>query len=160
VQISVRSSKESWKSPDGKITIWEVTDGDGQTWDTMSGKIANALGQTIEVTTRVSNKGKTYLITPPAGGAYPLPAAPVVGAEGILARIEQILARYEASVAAFSESVDKLVGQTPVQDGPKPPQPPEKDVVLTEIPDDPMGAEFDEAMRVFGGGEIVDDLKP
>jgi hypothetical protein len=157
VQISVRSSKESWKSPDGKITIWEVTDGDGQTWNTMSGKIANALGQTIEVTTRVNNKGKTYLITPPAEGAYPLPAAPVTGAEGILSRIEQILARYEASVAAFSDSVDKLVGQTPVQDGPKPP---EKDVVLTEIPDNPMGAEFDEAMRVFGGGEIVDDLKP
>jgi hypothetical protein len=63
--LTIKSSEEVWKSPDGQRSIWEVKDSEGNTWQTMSRQIAMAINQSMELTTRVSDKGKTYLIKPP-----------------------------------------------------------------------------------------------
>lgn len=133
MKISVRSSAEAWKSPDGKITIWDVIDGEGATWQTMSGKIANAIGQTIDVTTRTNTKGKTYLITPPQDGVTPLVSSQSSPMS------EQTLARFESAVAAFSDAVDRLTGKA-------------------SGPHEKPGVAFDAAMEIFGN-DIVDDLR-
>lgn len=146
MKISVASSNQAWQSPDQKITIWDVIDSDNNKWSTMSGKIANAIGQTIEVTTRTNNKGKTYLVTPQPGGYQP-PLAQSPGGN----MNDATLARFEAAVAAFGDYVDRLIGSKAA---------PPSDVVPTEIPDKPMGYDFDRAIEALGGGEIVDDIGP
>jgi hypothetical protein len=65
MNITVKSSKEVWASPDGQRNIWEIQTPEGTTWQTMSRQIAQAIGQTLDLTTRVSAAGKTYLVKPP-----------------------------------------------------------------------------------------------
>lgn len=146
MKIAVQKSKEVWKTDDGKITIWDVTLTDGSIMQTMSGKIASSIGQTIDVTTRTNDKGKTYLITPPQDGNFPLAPSsqPTSGLS------EQTIARFESAVAAFSDAVDRLSGSKIAPSG---------DTIVADLPDDP-GAEFDRALEALGGGEIVDDLRP
>lgn len=97
MQITIQSSEESWKSPDGQRTIWEITDGEGNKWQTMSQQIAQAIGQTMDLTTRVSDKGKTYLIKPPVDGVRaPQAAPPSLGGQDATMMLRRILEQLEA----------------------------------------------------------------
>lgn len=147
MQIHVKSSNQAWQSPDKSITIWDVFDAEGNKWATMSGKIANALGQTIDVTTRTNTKGKTYLVSPPQEGYQPPLAsvAPTTPSGGGMN--EATLARFESAVAAFGDYVDRLTASKTAPSG---------DVVSTDIHD--PGADFDRAIDALGGGSVVDDF--
>lgn len=109
--ISIKDSKEVWKSPDGQRSIWEITDQDGQTWSTMSRQIAQGIGQSMELTTRVSDKGKTYLIKPQAeqqamdsvraAGGQPSPEA--------IEALDKAVTRLTRAVEKFDEAVSKIL---------------------------------------------------
>lgn len=151
--LNVKSASEAWKSPDGKVTIWDITAADNTVWQTMSGKIAGSIGQAIEVTTRVNQKGKTFLILPPTE-AYPSASSAVAYAPN-LAPVPGIspdlVARFEAAVAAFSDAVESFKGRSKTNE-PADDQPP-----LVE-PEGLAGDDFDRAIAALGG-EVVDDLR-
>lgn len=66
--LTIKTSEEAWTSPDGQRKIWEIVDSEGNKWQTMSRQIAQSINQTMELTTRVSDKGKTYLVKPSIDG--------------------------------------------------------------------------------------------
>lgn len=142
--LTIKESKEAWKSPDGQRTIWEVKDSEGNNWQTMSGQIAKAVGQTLELTTRVSDKGKTYLITPPQDGPQNAQGIPILNVDDIPTD------RFEKAVDKFSEAVERLLAS---QTGTYP----SAEVVLTEPADDdlPPTSLYDQQMGLV---EIEDDL--
>lgn len=141
--ITPKNVTKKWVSPDNRVTIWELQDQNGTTWATRSQSIADSEGQTLELTTTVSNTGKTYLVRPPKDA---MPQAQTqIPSVGILP--EQGIARFEEAVQAFSDAVDKLTDHTR----------PEPDYVPTEIPPYVEDA-LSKAIDAFGGGEIVDDV--
>ena len=147
--ITISQVKEEWKSPDGQLSIWGlVNQMDGTPWKTMSKKIADSEGQTMELTTRVSKNGKTYLIQPPRedspygnpGGQGNQAAKPAGPASANLDRLEVLVDRLEAAVDGIQAS--RL---------PKP------DVIPTEtISEAEMQKRLDD---VFGPDGIEDDLR-
>lgn len=52
--------KESWKSPDGKVTIWEVKNSDGKLEQTMSQAIATH-GWSGQIEAYTNDKNKRYI---------------------------------------------------------------------------------------------------
>lgn len=111
--ITIRDSKEIWKSPDGQRSIWEITDQDNQVWSTMSRQIAQGIGQSMELTTRVSDKGKTYLIKPPQEGQQAFGGVDGIksgsGTLGGLEALEIAVEHLTKAVDIFERSVDKLL---------------------------------------------------
>ena len=104
--ITVKESNEVWKSPDGQRSIYEIKDQDGNTWQTMSRQIAQAINQSMELTTRVSNKGKTYLIKPQDRQENAQQTLDGVSSPSI--RSED-LQRFQEAVNKFDEAVNKLL---------------------------------------------------
>lgn len=146
--LTIKESKEAWKSPDGQRTIWEVKDGDGNVWQTMSGQIAKAIGQTLDLTTRVSDKGKTYLITPPQDESGASRGSTDITNPSLNIDLSST-ERFEKAVDKFSESVERLIAS---QTGTWP----SAEALLTEPEDDlPPASLYDKQMDVT---EIVDDL--
>ena len=62
----ITEAKQSWQSPDGKVTIWEVKTTDDKTLQTMSNAIAT-VGFSGEVELYTNDKGKQYLRQPQKG---------------------------------------------------------------------------------------------
>lgn len=112
MQITVKEANgiPVWNSPDGKVSIYEIVDQDGNKWSTKSHKIGKGEGQTFEV--EVENKnGKTYLRIPydPNSSRYPAPA-PAQQALPVQQSTTPSLAvdGFEAAVDKFSVTVDRL----------------------------------------------------
>ena len=106
--VTIKDSKEVWKSPDGQRSIYEVTDAEGNQWQTMSRQIAMAINQSLELTTRVSDKGKTYLIKPPQEQQGTLDG--VRGSDaltGLLDRLGKDLDRFEGLLNRLASAPDR-----------------------------------------------------
>lgn len=102
--ITVKTSKKAWTSPDGKITIFDLTDQDGNQWQTRSKAIGEGIGQTFDCTTTISSSNKTYLIqTPNPNSPYAspqpaqtaLPSQPDTGLVILVERLEAAVERLE-----------------------------------------------------------------
>lgn len=163
--ITVKSSTVAWKSPDGKITIYDIIDQDGNQWQTRSRKIGEGIDQSFDCTTTVSKSNKTYLIQVPdpnspyfseqqarVGGqpqpALPIPLAPQQPAAAGLPTATT--AQFTNAVDKFVDAVNKLEKLLPNWTTDK--LTPSGDVVPTKI--DP------EAVAEFFGGEILKDDTP
>ena len=92
MKLVIAEAQEKWTSPDKKVTIWDLKDSDGNPWQTMSKQIAQSIGQAVEVTTRVSDKGKTYLIMDKND------QAPTATSNLDLDRLEAILDKFAVTV--------------------------------------------------------------
>lgn len=108
--VTVKTSKEVWKSPDGQRSIWEIETPTGEVWQTMSRQIATALGQSLDVTTRVSGTGKTYIVKTPQespdglSNANLLPTQPLRGGPSA-----EDVQRFSAAVDRFQDAVVQFV---------------------------------------------------
>ena len=154
MQITIKNVQKDWMSPDGKITIHSLEDQDGNKWKTMSGTIAAAEGQTMELTTRVSAKGQTYLIQPPRDGSgFEQKAVPTYTppAQMGIPLTELMVERLEAAVEALEATADRLAGSTIDKHS--------GDVVPTTIPKD-VDAAMTKAMSIFQEEKVTDDIDP
>jgi hypothetical protein len=103
-----------WTSPDQRVSIYDIVDGDGNKWSTKSHKIGKGQGQSFEVEIEQKN-GKTYLRLPyDPNASYPprsqQPAAATANAEQFqqAAVSGQTIARFELLVNRLSTLVERL----------------------------------------------------
>lgn len=154
MRVTVKEAKEAWKSPDGKVVIYDCISaepipefGGATTFKTRSHKLAQAIGQSVEVVITTSSTGKTYL--KPYSPEHDGPQAQASFAPQPSAAAPQGMAEFAVAVAQFSAAVDKLVKALPnwdetdkiAESG---------DVVPTQL--------SDETVAELMGGTIVDDL--
>lgn len=110
--VTIKASKEVWHSPDGQRSVWDLETPTGETWQTMSRQIATAIGQSLDLTTRVSASGKTYLVKPLASpDGVGAPSSP-----GVAVPSSDDVRRFSEAVDRFQEAVIKFVSHT--YDGP------------------------------------------
>lgn len=140
--ITVKESTLVWTAPDGNVKIWDITDSEGQKWQTRSQKIADSVDQTLDCTIIVSKSNKTYLVQTPREGSPGFQSAaghqPGSSAPGATERFERAVERFEKAVDRLSPDA------TPIAS---------KDVL-------PTSAQVESAQELadFFGGEIENDL--
>lgn len=161
MKITVKSSNKVWSSPDGQISIYDITDQDGNKWQTRSNKIAEAIDQVLDLTTTVSKSGKTYLVQVPREGSewsrpsyatQPHQTAPETAPEAprhaesanmSVPTVSQI-ERLENVLERFERAVEKLFPSRT------------KDTLPTDEEVDRYG-DVNRAAELLGG-EVTDDL--
>ncbi len=114
--VTIKSSNHVWTAPDGQMKIWDFTGvypdtGEQLQGSTRSNRIANAIDQTLDLTTTVSKSGKTYYIQVPRDGSQGFTqAAQALPTPSPVSNTNNATERFTQAVDKFERAVDRLVG--------------------------------------------------
>lgn len=177
MQITVKGGTGNpvWQSPDGRVSIYDIVDQDGNKWSTKSHKIGKGIGQSFDVEVEQKN-GKTYLRLPvdpnspyannqPAPGQQPLapstPSAPGNSSE-LIEAIRELTQAIQLSNAyqSASSGAKQAVAREPmtISEPSSGPIPPDEDYMPSDDEIAEMETTTPEQIAELFGGEIVDDL--
>jgi len=143
--VTIKRSTLEWTAPDGQVKIWGFEGSLPDTHEviqgkTRSGKIADALDQTLDLTTTVSKAGKTYYIQVPKEDAGSYGNHPVqLNSPSATGVTDAQLDRLEKIIASLEAVAGRLTNPTQLN--------------LPPVNDD----DFFKAAELLGG-EVIDDL--